>query len=118
MNHDNDFQGVGIDVTGSQDIESYAHAEHRRLFEKKEASHKRSQQFKINFHWVSLVGLWIGFLVILAFIVVWTWHILMPETRHFVSDAKMDTIEAVILSIIGSSAFTLYAHNMIRKLND
>ncbi len=57
-------------------------------------------------HWVSLTGLWAASVLYLGFVAVWAWHILTPESRQFLTEDRLDTIQTALLSIVGSSFLT------------
>ena len=69
-------------------------------------------------HWAELAVFWVSVIVVISFIVVWAWYILMTESRYFVSEARLDTIDAVLLSVVGSSFLTGYGKSWLRKYSD
>jgi len=75
---------IGQDVTDTESNESQrAKDEARRLFELAEGKHKRDQQIRIHIHQGKLIGFWIGFLLIIIFLIVWAWHLLVPMRLSF-----------------------------------
>lgn len=57
-------------------------------------------------------------LVTLSFLFVWAWHILLPEKLHYAKNENLDIIQAVLVSIIGSSSLTGYAKNWLSRNTD
>ena len=94
----------------------YAEEEKRRLFEREEGKHKRDQATRRHIHKVSVLGLWVFALISFCFTSVWAWHLLTPI--DFVTPEQLDTIEAVLLSIVGSSFFTGLARNWLSARKD
>ena len=117
-NHPNDLSEIGQDegtVTSVHSQSRNAKEEERRLFERKESSHKRSQQVRQNIHWVSLVGLWTTCALSFCFVIVWAWHILMPESRQFLTEDRLSIIQTVLISIVGSSFITGYGKSWLDR---
>lgn len=118
MSESSDLGIIGGEVTEIELDKVYAEAEQRRLFEEQESIHNRNQRTRYNLHWALLVVFWVGIVFSLGFVFVWIWHILAPEDLYFVTDAKLDIIQAVLVSIVGSSSFTAYAKNWLKKHAD
>ncbi len=108
---------IGQDVSESESNEPQrAKDEARRLFELVEGKHERDHQIRRNIHRGILIGFWVGFLLMIIFLIVWTWHLLLPERLHFVTPTNLDIIQAVIVSVIGSSFLTKHVRNLFGKL--
>ncbi len=98
-----DLGKIGHDEITPESNEPRAEVGQRRLFERKESSHKRDQTTRGNIHTVSIMALWVVALVSLGFVIVWAWHMLAPGSLYFVTESQLDTIQAVLVSIVGSS---------------
>ena len=110
---------IGQDVSESESNESQrAKDEARRLFELVEGKHERDQQIRRQIHLGILIGFWVGFSLMIIFLIVWAWHLLLPERLYFVTPTNLDIIQAIIVSIVGSSFLTKHVRNFFGKLND
>jgi len=49
-----DFENIGEDITETDPDKPYAEAEEKRLFEKEEGRHQRSERTLKSMHWVGL----------------------------------------------------------------
>ena len=115
-------EGTGITVyVGPKEdnpTDFYKAAKEDRLFEAEEGKHKREQRKRNHIHWGTLVGFWVILTLFLSFLIIWGLHIMLPQERHFVTDKNLDIIQAIIVSMIGSSSLTGYAKNWLSKYED
>lgn len=102
----------------SQSDPSHAKAEQRRLFEKEEGVHKRNQQTKTHIHWAQLISLWLLMLLGYSFLVVGAWHLLTPKQLQFLTDERLDIIQPVLISIVGSSFVAGYVKSWLSRHTD
>ncbi|MCY4223201.1 MAG: hypothetical protein OXF06_00030 [Bacteroidetes bacterium] len=110
---------IGQDVSENESNEPQrAKDEARRLFELVEGKHERDQQIRRQIHLGILIGFWVGFSLMIIFLIVWAWQLLLPARLFFVTITSFDIIQAIIVSIVGSSFLTKHVRNFFGKLND
>lgn len=118
MGDNPDLGKIGQEGTLTSSDKSNAESEQRRLFEREEGAHKRSQRTRNTIHYAGLGLFAVAVIVVVSFVFVWAWHILAPDELYFVTEAKLNTINAILLSIVGSSFLTGYGKNWLGKYSD
>jgi hypothetical protein len=72
--------------------------------EAKANQHERSERLKNNISQALIVLFWLAILAFLAITVSWLYHLLIPPSYHYLSEAQLDKIQTVITAIVFSSA--------------
>lgn len=67
---------------------------------------KRSDTRDKHLHYCALVFLWAALAAFLISGAVWLYHLLTPVSRHFLSDAQVQTLQSLLITAFGSAAFT------------
>lgn len=76
----------------------------------KKRDFRRDQLFKDHVNHAALAIFWMVVFGIVWGIVAYGWHLLMPESWHYLSKAQLDKVEAILAAAILSSALTGYAN--------
>lgn len=89
------------DGLATKEAESYAQgtleedARHR--------DHKRREEVKDLFKSVFIYGIILFFCISVAIASCWVWHLLTPESWHFLTDAQVNKLQLILISgILGN----------------
>lgn len=81
----------------------------------KEGKHKRHQNFQSSLNCIVILSLWAIFLSVLSCGVVYLWHMLTPEYKHFLTQTQLEQIRTFVVTAILSSSLTNYANRHINE---
>lgn len=81
----------------------------------KEGKHKRHQHFQGSLNCIVILALWSIFLSVLACGGVYLFHMLTPETKHFLKETQLEQIRTFVVTAILSSSLTNYANRQINE---
>lgn len=107
---DQDVKGVSWKDLAEKEAKAILHEnldEHARHRE-----HRRTQRFKDSLNYVAVGAIWILALAVLASVVFWFWHLLLPTSIHFLADDQIRKIETVVFSglVVGIAQRYLSKH--------
>jgi hypothetical protein len=77
--------------------------------EGKKKEHLRTQIFKDHIHYAVLGLFWLIVIGLAAGISVYAFHMLTPDSDHFLTEKALDKLQTVLASAVLSSALTGYA---------
>ncbi|WP_144426184.1 hypothetical protein [Methylobacterium sp. ARG-1] len=69
-------------------------SEIKRKSEERESD--RAEKFGDNFETISIFALWFGFVTFLGLFGVWAYHLVTPESWHFLSNTALDKLQLVV----------------------
>lgn len=81
----------------------------------KEGKHKRHQHFQGSLNCIVILALWAIFIAVLTSGGVYLWHMLTPESWHFLQAPQLEQIRTFVVTAILSSSLTNYANRHINE---
>lgn len=81
----------------------------------KKGKHTRHQHFQNSLNCIVILSLWAIFLAVLLCGATYLWHMLTPESKHFLETSQLEQIRTFVVTAILSSSLTNYAN---RHIND
>jgi hypothetical protein len=64
--------------------------------EANENEHNRSEKFKEHFERLAIITLWSLAVAMFAIGVVWLYHLVMPDTWHWLTEPELDTLKGLL----------------------
>lgn len=58
--------------------------------------HQRNERFKDNFEHIAICGLWLAAIVLLALAFTWIWHLLMPDSWHWLQPESVAKLQNIV----------------------
>ena len=88
------------DDSSAKEAELFSRGESIRKIRKsaQEKEEGRAELFRDNFEWMSIVGLWLLFIIFSALTVVWSHDLIVPEKRQWVDNNKDEKLQIIITS--------------------
>jgi hypothetical protein len=71
-----------------------------------------------HLHRGGLVVFWVSLFILLGLLSVWAWHILTPDSLHFLSAQGIEKLQTVLISVLGSSFVSGAARRWIGSSDD
>ncbi|MBT9319325.1 hypothetical protein [Actinobacillus pleuropneumoniae] len=78
-------------------------------------NHSRDQTFKNHVNIVALIGLWGVVVAVILCGVSYLYHMLSPESWHFLSPNQLEQIRTFVVTAVLSSSLTNYANRHINE---
>lgn len=75
----------------------------------------RDEQLRDHLHWCALALLWFGVVIFMLSASIWMFHLLMPESRHFLTKDQRTDLQGVLLAAVGSSLVTDYGRRILDR---
>lgn len=100
------------DLGGSQPNRSSYEERHRY------AGARRRNQLKDVLHWVIIVLMLVGVLILSALFVTWAWHLMAPLDCQWLEPEQLKTIERVLFSGIIGLVLGKTVDKQLDKLSD
>ena len=93
--------------------EASAFAEDELEKRAKRGAHERRERFRDHIAKAAGFVFWVFVLMGVAAIGIWFWHLLAPETWHFLTSTQISKIEIVVFSAVLASAIPALARKYI-----
>ena len=82
------------------------------------SKHHRKETVRRQIHLATLLVFWVFVGVMLLLGAVWLYHLITPLARHFLSEEQLGTLQAVLLTAIGSSSITSHSKRWLQAYDD
>lgn len=102
------------DDAGSRDLaerESVAYAAGTLEDIEKQNQHARREEFRKHFGYAVIFLLWFSFTVVLIAGINWSYHLLAPESWHFLAPSQVDRIQNILFGSVISGLFAVMSKN-------
>ena len=76
--------------------------------------HGRHQKFRNHINHATLIIFWSVVVCLVVSIFIFSYHMLTPETWHFLSQSQVDTLKTVLSGAILSSAMSGYVNSRMK----
>lgn len=80
----------------------------------KKRDHERFQTFRDHVNRATLYIFWSICISIMLGVVTYTWHLLTPESCHYIPSSQLDELKTILGAAILSSALTGYANKHLK----
>lgn len=79
---------------------------------------QRDESVRTHLHYAGLIALWVFFAVGLGILLVWTYHLVTPESKHFLSLSQRYELQTLLLSALGSSVVTAVGRKWLKAMDN
>lgn len=81
----------------------------------KQKEHGRHQKFRDHINIATLVVFWTVMSCLVVSIIIFTFHMISPDSWHFLSEAQIGTLKTLLGGAILSSAMSGYVNNRMKE---
>jgi len=64
---------------------------------------QRGDSVRAHIHRGGLCVFWVSVFLLLSLLLVWTWHLVTPDSWHFLNAEGRDRLQTILVSILGST---------------
>jgi hypothetical protein len=77
--------------------------------------YKRDEQLRDHLHYCALALLWFGVIIFIVATSIWMWHMLTPESYHFLTKDQRSDLQSLLFAAVGSSLVTDYGRRILDR---
>jgi hypothetical protein len=112
-------EAVGFTVEVPPEPDRRAHAEAAAIASQRLGNARRDESIRERVYRATVFIMWVLLVVALvstvAIAVVWLWHLLTPQTAHFLNSDQRRELQNLLIAGIGSSLATKFADGLLEK---
>lgn len=101
-----------LDAMGAEEAAAFDSGELEKRAAQNEAW--RSESIKNTLHYVALIVLGVFVLFFVAFLVSWGYHLVTPESWHYLTSEQVDKLQSFVLSSVVAASLSKYFESYMK----